>query len=73
MLARCSALGYKSVSDYLRHLHKAATDAEKNKISQIDVDSYGALTSFHLQPPKSQPLSTSVRHLGRLNQKSMQR
>lgn len=43
MLARCSALGYKSVSDYLRHLHKAATDAEKNKISQIDVDSYGAL------------------------------
>lgn len=47
MEARSSALGFKSVSDYLRHLHKAAADAEKCKVSQIDINSYGDLFESH--------------------------
>jgi site-specific DNA-methyltransferase (cytosine-N4-specific) len=44
---RSVALGFKSVSDYLRHLHKAALGAEKHRVSQIDINSYGDLFESH--------------------------
>jgi DNA modification methylase len=47
MEACSSALGFKSISDYLRHLHKAAADAEKSTDSQIDIKSYGEIFKAH--------------------------
>ncbi len=47
MQVRSDALGFKSISDYLRHLHKAAADAEKSRGAQIDINSYGDLFESH--------------------------
>jgi site-specific DNA-methyltransferase (cytosine-N4-specific) len=47
METRSEALGFKSLSDYLRHLHKAAADAEKSKVAKIDVTKYGDLIESH--------------------------
>lgn len=47
MEARSSDLGFKSVSDYLRHLHKSAVDAQKCKFPKIDINSYGDLFESH--------------------------
>lgn len=41
--ARSSALGFSSISDYLRHLHRASAGAEKNRGTQVDKSSFGVL------------------------------
>ena len=47
MDARAEALGIKSLSDYLRHLHKAAVATEKNKETNIELEKYGTLLESH--------------------------
>jgi site-specific DNA-methyltransferase (cytosine-N4-specific) len=47
MDARAEALGFKSLSDYLRHLHKAAVATEKNKETNIELEKYGTLLESH--------------------------
>lgn len=47
MDARVEALGFKSLSDYLRHLHKAAVATEKNKETNIELEKYGTLLESH--------------------------
>ena len=47
MDARADALGFKSLSDYLRHLHKAAVATEKNKETNIELEKYGTLLESH--------------------------
>lgn len=47
MDARSEALGFKSLSDYLRHLHRAAADAAKINTATIDVTKYGDLIEAH--------------------------
>lgn len=48
METRSEALGFKSLSDYLRHLHKAAADAEKSKVTKIDVTKLRELIESHV-------------------------
>lgn len=47
METRSQELGYKSLSDYLLHLHKAAVDAETSKASKSDLKKFGELYESH--------------------------
>ena len=47
MQARCEQLGFKSISDYLRHLHKAAAHSDLRGVSQVDINGYGEIVQAH--------------------------
>jgi site-specific DNA-methyltransferase (cytosine-N4-specific) len=47
MVVRCKELGFKSISDYLRHLHNTESKASTDQTSNKNTKDYGDLFESH--------------------------